>query len=150
MREVSMEGIRRHLTYANVVATMALLVAIAGGTTAIAVSKGKSKGTPVRVTKSSDITKNGSIKPGRVTDVKLAPNSVTASKLAGIDVVQQAFASTGTVPCPAGKRLIGGGAKGNPELGASFPDGNGWRASTETSLTEVTGYALCLKESPGS
>ena len=31
-----MRRLRRHLTYANVAATLALLIAIAGGTTAIA------------------------------------------------------------------------------------------------------------------
>jgi hypothetical protein len=34
-----MQRLRRHLTYANIAATLALIIAIAGGTTAIAGSK---------------------------------------------------------------------------------------------------------------
>ena len=46
------------LTYANVVATIALVIAVAGGTTAIAVSRSASK---------SDVNKKGNIRGGRVT-----------------------------------------------------------------------------------
>ena len=58
---------RRHLTYANVAATLALFVAVAGGTTAIALNSA-----PKNSVKSSSIK----------------PFNVTAGDLAGVRVVE--------------------------------------------------------------
>ena len=76
-----MHKLRRKLTYANVVATLALIVAVAGGSTAVAVTANASK-------KKTDVNKKGNIRAGRVTAKKLANGNVTAAKLAGIDIVQ--------------------------------------------------------------
>ena len=130
-----MDGLRRHLSYANVVATLALVIAIAGGTTAIAVSKGKR----------ADINKKGNIRTGHVTTPKLADGAVTAPKvaagnvtagaLAGVDVVQVTGGGIATATCPNGERLMTGGAipeTGGQTLATSSPSegGNGWTAST--------------------
>jgi hypothetical protein len=150
----SMKGIRRHLTYANVVATLALFAAIAGGTTAIAVSKGG---------KNTDVNKKGNIRAGRVTTPKLADGAVTASKLAagnvtasrlaGIDLVQATGTSLVTASCPGGERLLSGGAVSlGPgfELVSSAPNetGAGWSGSGG-GQAGVRVIALCLKGTPG-
>ena len=62
-----MRRIRSHLSYANVAATLALIIAIAGGTTAIAGSKA---------------AKNS------VASSSIKPFNVTARDLAGVKVVQ--------------------------------------------------------------
>ena len=149
-----MDGIRRHLSYANVTATIALVIAIAGGTTAIAVSKGA---------KSPDVNKKGNIRAGHVTTPKLADGSVTASKiaggnvtagqLAGVDVVQATGTPTSTATCPSGERLVSGGAvalTGGTSLGSSSPSeaGNGWTASGG-GAGGVRVVALCLKATAG-
>jgi hypothetical protein len=144
-----MHRFRRHLNYANVAATLALVIAVAGGTTAIAVSKGS---------KSNDINKKGNIRAGHVTTSKLANGNVTASKLAGIDVVQASTnTSAVTATCPDGERLLGGGAQDNGQpagvsLAASAPSGNGWNARIDTAspASRLDVYALCLKTAPGS
>ena len=142
-----MHRLRRHLSYANVVATLALIVAVAGGTTAIAVSKAKKKGAVVRVTRKSDISKKGKIRPGHV----------TAAKLAGIDVVQRRFAlslPTNVAACPAGEMLLAGGIEihsSSPPGAAidhSHPVGNGWLGASNFSETDQTVYALCLRATP--
>jgi hypothetical protein len=136
--------LRRHLSYANVVATLALVVAVAGGTTAIAGSAGKKKGAVVRVTKNSDVSKKGKIRPGHA----------TAAKLAGVDVVQRRFTHSdvsNVVSCPAEEVLLGGGAlihSSNPPgsvLESSGPVGNGWLAAFNFANTDYSVYALCLR-----
>ena len=135
--------LRRHLNYANVAATAALIIAVAGIPTAIAVSKGA---------KRSDINSKGKIRTGHVTTAKLADGSVTAAKIAGVDVVQAAGNGGATVTCPAGERLLGGGGDipsgGGAALQRSQPEGNGWHAGQNagTGNSSVTVYALCLKD----
>ncbi len=142
-----MHRLRRHLTYANVVATLALVLAAAGGTTALAVAIQGSK-------KSSDVNRTGNIRSGRVTAKKIADGSVTAAKLAGIDVVEaNDTGGNATATCPGGERLISGGARMNsipPSVAivVSAPKGNGWNAVTNAS-SNLNAYALCLKPSPG-
>jgi hypothetical protein len=139
-----MQRLRPHLSYANIVATLALVVAVAGGTTAVAVSAGKKKGAVVRVTKGSDVSKKGNVRSGHV----------TASKLAGVDVVQRRF--TVSVPgnvaeCPSGEQLVGGGAVIHPSsppgtaLESSGPNGNGWLGIASQASADYSVYALCLR-----
>jgi hypothetical protein len=131
---------RKHLSYANVTATLALIVAVAGGTTAVAVT--------VNASKKSDVNKKGNIRAGKVTAKKLADGSVVASKLAPTEVVSvQSGFPVSTATCPAGTRLIGGGGTAGlgERLFSSTPNGNGWRA--ESPGTPIA-YALCLK-TPG-
>jgi hypothetical protein len=82
-----MRRIRRHLSYANVASTLALLVAIAGGT-AIA---------------GSNAPKNS------VTTNSIKPHHVTARDLAGIRVVEVDQKFSAFAPCGRRERLLGGG-----------------------------------------
>jgi hypothetical protein len=131
--------IRRQLTYANVMSTIAVIIAVAGGSTAVAVT--------VNASKKSDINKKGNIRPARVTTPKIAGAAVTSPKLAAIDVVQASSAVTiATAICSGGERLIGGGGLvfGGASLAGSWPDGNGWSVASNGAATK-TAYALCLK-----
>jgi hypothetical protein len=135
-----MQWLRSHLSYANVAATLALVISVASGTTAIAVSKGS---------KHNDITKKGNIRAGHV----------TASKLAGIDVVQRDFAIASPghdADCPVGERLLSGGvdihspSPTGAAITSSHPVGNSWEGNVTSATTNYTVYALCLKPTPGS
>ena len=112
-----MHKLRRKLTYANVVATLALIVAVAGGSTAVALTANASK-------KKTDVNKKGNIRAGRVTAKKLANGNVTAAKLAGIDIVHANRSGLVAVAtCPSGELLLGGGADvlGSASLTRSAP-----------------------------
>src|SRR5215207_4287712 len=118
--------LRRHLTYANVASTLALLIAVAGGTTAIAINKAP---------------KNS------VASSSIRPFNVTARDLAGIRVVEAASQFSAFAPCAQGERLVGGGGSPIPSggpLGASRPGNNGWYveqgSGPESRL--MTAYAL--------
>ena len=115
------------------------MIAVAGVPTAVAISKSAKK---------SDVNKKGNIRAGRVTAKKLANQNVTAAKLAGIDIVQRGGDSQATAFCPAGERLLSGGAVGGDfrAVGAT-PQGNGWTAVVGSG--GVTVSAVCLKANPG-
>ncbi|MGA8218346.1 MAG: hypothetical protein WB771_07250, partial [Solirubrobacterales bacterium] len=121
----------------------ALIIAVAGGGTALAVA--------IHSSKKSDINKKGNIRVGRVTAKKLANGNVTAAKLAGIDVVQGSDTTTGGLAfCPPGELLLSGGAEltgsSTGTILVSAPEGNGWHARRSGLGLKV--YALCLKASP--
>jgi hypothetical protein len=97
------------------------------------------------------------LKDGSINASKLAGGAVRAPALGPISVVRQ----TATVAarqhgnaiarCPAGTRLIGGGANDNAgqNLTGSFPFGdNGWGVNYRNDFAgasiTVTAYALCL------
>lgn len=91
---------RRHITYANVVATIALFGMIAGGT-AIAVTK----------------IGSNAIKRGAVTKPKLAKNAVGAKKLGRVQLVEgdEVSVPSGSqrfveVECKRKARVLSGGA----------------------------------------
>jgi hypothetical protein len=125
---------RPHLTYANVVSTLALLIAVAGGTTAIAVSKAP---------------KNS------VASSSIKPFNVTARDLAGVRLVEVDQQFSAFAPCARSERLLGGGGSPIPPgglvgLGVSRPGGNGWCVQQgEGPNTLMAAYALCLKAKPG-
>jgi hypothetical protein len=122
-----MRRIKRHLSYANVAATLALLIAIAGGTTAIAGS---------RAPKNS------------VASSSIKPFNVTARDLAGIRLVQVSGQVNAFAPCPGGERLIGGGG-GASSVGVSSPRNNGWYVEQASGPDRpVSANALCLKAKP--
>jgi hypothetical protein len=126
--------IRRHLSYANVTATLALVIAIAGGTTAIAGSKAP---------------KNS------VVSSSIRPFNVTAGDLAGIRIVEVDGQFSVFAPCRKRERLIGGGGSsippGFPDLAVSRPGNNGWQVQQgEGPNTLMAAYALCLKAKPSS
>jgi hypothetical protein len=144
-----MTSLRSHLTYANVVATLALVVAVAGGSTAIAVSS--------KVKKNSVGTKQ--LKNGSVTAAKLANGNVTAPKLAPVRIVSAqgtgAPATDAIAQCSGNDRLLGGGAQAAPggSLSASKSSplsAPGWDAATTPIGPSATAQALCLSATPGS
>ena len=115
-----MNSIRSKLSYANVVSTLALIVAIGGGTTAVAIS-GKVGAKDLAKIK---IRKVGS--PPNVSRVGVKAR------------------------CRKGERLLSGGAEmaSNGILQASRPEGNGWRAEGAGGGFPTSGsaYALCLRK----
>jgi hypothetical protein len=130
-----MKKLRGNLTYANVVATLALVIAVAGGSTAIAVT--------VNASKNSDVNKKGNIRAGHVTTAKLAAAAVIASKLGAIEVVRSTRPNNAEADCPGGEQLLAGGAiGGGGPVGSSYPLGNGWFVE---STGTPTAFALCLK-----
>jgi hypothetical protein len=130
--------LKKNLSYANVVATLALIVAIAGGGTAIALSVGKNS----------------------VTTKSIKPGNVTAQDLAGIRVATALGSGTSsgtTVTCTPSEQMLAGGAEArsttSPPGGDRFltashptPDGSGWTARADSG---VVVYVLCLRAKPG-
>ena len=125
--------IRSKLSYANVVATLALLVAISGGATAIAISAGKNT----------------------VTTKSIKPGNVTAQDLAPIKTVVEQMTLTGGPPiirlfCPPKSRPLSGGGVGGAGVQASYPTPGGWQVNFEGSAGQsAVGYVLCLTGGPG-
>jgi hypothetical protein len=128
----------RKLTYANVMSTIAVVIALAGGSTAVAVT--------VNASKKSDVNKKGNVRAGRVTTPKLADAAVSAPKLGSVRVVQASGSPFATAVCSSGERLLGGGGDTTvpADLVASRPEGNGWTAAVDGAFG-VTAYALCLR-----
>ena len=126
-----MHRLRRHLSYANVAATLALIIAVAGGTTAIA---------------------GGKAAPNSVASSSIKAHNVTARDLAGIRVVQVTGQVSVFAPCGRGERLLGGGGSTGGPLGASRPGNNGWFVQQGSGPEDrlMTAYALCLKKKPGT
>jgi hypothetical protein len=134
----------RSPSYAEVMSTVAVVVALAGGSTAVAISASG---------KNADVNKKGNIRAARVTEAKIADSNVTAAKLAGIDRVQVTGQGTALATCPSGERLIGGGGalSGGPQqFDTSLPEGNGWRVGPQFGggSSTATSIALCLRANP--
>ena len=124
-----MSRIRRHLNYANVAATMALVIAIGGTTTAIAVNKAP---------------KNS------VVSASIKPFNVAAGDLAGIRTVQVTSSFRAVATCSPHERLFGGGGVATGGVRTSAPQGNGWSVERDDGQNQpVVAYALCLKGKPG-
>jgi hypothetical protein len=127
--------LRDKLTYANVAASLALVVAVAGGTTAIAASQAP-----------HNSVASSSIKPG----------NVTSGDLAGVRVVQMSGIFKAFATCGKGEKLLGGGGDvggGTSNVGASRPGSNGWFVQQGATTgapgdLPVSAYALCLRAKP--
>jgi len=123
---------RRHLTYANVVATLALVVAVAGGSTAVAISASK------KAPKNS------------VTSAAIRDGSVTAKDLAGVRY-ESALTNSNvqTLNCQPGEQLLSGGWSSPAEVTADGPtqDGQGWLRANAPGGGVVS--ILCLRATPG-
>jgi hypothetical protein len=153
-----MTSFRRHLSYANVMATIAVVIAVAGIPSAVAITTSRVKKNSVgaKQLKKGSVTAD-KLAPGAVTDAKIADGNVTASKLAGIHLVADNRApGSGTLAtCQAPERLLSGGATteggtlsaSQPEL--TSPTVNQW-TSAGTGGSASNGYALCLKNTPGT
>jgi hypothetical protein len=142
-----MKELRGKLTYSNVTATLALVVALAGGTTAIA---GGFKAPKNSVTSKS-------IRPGNVTSKDLTrivsvtvPGQLTdASPGDGVE------ATTALSPtCPSGGRLVSAGGGGSGTHLVSLIPGDAAATvliGTDTAGTkQVTANVRCLLRSPGA
>jgi hypothetical protein len=125
-----MHHIKRHLSYPNVTATLALIIAVAGGTTAIA---------------RDNAAKNS------VASSSIKPFNVTAGDLAGVRVVQVTGQFKSLAPCARRERLLGGGGGAAGGARISAPQGNGWYVEQDSGPLNqpVVAYALCLKAKPG-
>ena len=128
-----LQRLRSHLSYANVIATLALIVAVSGGATAIAIT----------ASKNSVTTK--SIRSGAVRAKNLGPTAVRTAEGTG----------QATALCAKGERVLGGGglAEGSGPglhvLQKSHPSGNGWFALSAQDMAgtlTTTAYALCLRK----
>src|SRR5262245_15347842 len=139
--------LRPNPSYANVAATVALLLAVGGGTTAIALQGKNTVGTD---------------------DIR--PGNVTGRDLSRIRVIRRVFTlpppqMTGDVSsdffilrCPRGTRVVGGGGGISPSgsglgwITRTDPRGNGWQITASQQTTQpasVAVTAMCLKRKPG-
>jgi hypothetical protein len=129
-----MHRLKPHLSYANVAATLALIIAVAGGTTAIA---------------------GGNAAKNSVASSSIKPFNVTARDLAGIRVVEVDAQFSAFAQCDRRERLLGGGGSPIPpggliDLGVSRPGDNGWFVQQGGGPDRLmAAYALCLKAKPG-
>jgi hypothetical protein len=139
-----MRRIQRHVTYANVVATLALLVAVGGGS-AMALS-GKNS---VR----SDDVKNGQITSKDLAPIRVATQSATLTDLAADGVWTYIRVEA---KCLRGEQALGGGATnavtGSPASivqSNSIPGGWGVTAGSDSgTVAPVVATALCLRAKP--
>ena len=140
-----MDRIRRHASYANVTATLALIVAVAGGTTAIA----------VKSTAPKNSVTSKSIRPYNVTARDLTRlievrGQTTFSDPGSADGVS--VSATATAPCPAGTRVISGGGFVDSDQAAligSDPISEGWVVSAKAdgaNQVTITVIARCLSK----
>jgi hypothetical protein len=135
--------VRRHLTYSNIAATLALVIAIGGGTAAIA---------GVRIAPKNSVTTKS-----------IRQNNVTSRDLTGIVRVTSSSSfndpappdgtfggGNASVSCPAGTRLISGGGgvdNSRAQVTNSAPVGEGWAVAASgdgTNTATITVVAKCL------
>jgi hypothetical protein len=141
--------LRSHLTYANVMATIAVFLALGGAATAALKLPKKSVGTKqlkrsaVSNPKLADgAVTNSKLAAGAVTDPKVQGGTLTAGKIAPDQVVKGVVArefvslnqGSGAffdqdLQCAAGEQAVGGGATGTTAGTRSFPSND-----TETDL----------------
>ena len=145
-----MSRFRRHLTYANVASTLALLGAIAGGTTAVA--------DKLTAPKNSVTTK--SIRPHNVTARDMTRLIQVFGRATFTDsTLDGTFGrNTAVASCPPGSRLItGGGSVDNirAHISGSQPNAGFWSVTAVgdgTNQATITAIAWCLAkraEKPG-
>jgi hypothetical protein len=139
-----MSRIRNHLTYANVVATLALIIAVAGGTTAIAITAAKNSVTTKSIRDGNVTAKD----LGRIRSI--AERGQLSDPVSGDGTPGSAFA---IARCPSGSQLLGGGVLGGEVVASAPVSGKrpGWQGSIlsdagPTGSVKVT--ALCLLRRP--
>jgi hypothetical protein len=147
-----MRRIREHLTYANVMATIAVFVALGGGAYALDGRNSVDSGDIQRnAVKSSDIAR------GAVKGSEIANGRVGAADLGRIIEVSNtiqipANSNEGTLgQCPAGTQVISGGGFPGFNSGTLVvfkAQDNNWRVDARNSANmpmALTAYAYCLK-----
>ena len=152
--------IRKHLTYANVMATLALVFAVAGGTAYATHLVVRSNDIVNDQVKSADV-RNDNLRGGGLTSSDIATDAVGADEWGSVTVVSNntsvpADGGVGevTVTCGSGEQLIGGGARfpfPSGDLSKStvgfFGHGPGWVAAGQNNgqvAQDLTVHALCL------
>ena len=168
-----MDAVRARLTYANVIATLALFLALGGSAYAVTAGKNTvtSKSIVKGAVKTADIANKAvsskKLKPGAVPTNAISSNSINADKLGSVvtrSATKNLLASStnsAIVYCKPGEQLLGGGssAVGSDIEQASTPtqvnhdpeDGapaQGWLAtytSTGTGTATIFAWAICLQ-----
>jgi hypothetical protein len=145
-----MRVLLRKLTYANVVATLALFLAVSGGAVMAASQLGKnavqSKNIARNAVKSQDIASNAvktrNLAKNSVKSAKLAANAVTEKKIAKGSITR-AKLKTGTL---AGLQIVDAQASNIPGLTTPVPSGPGVPIALAgtTSFTPATGKSYEL------
>jgi hypothetical protein len=140
-----MRALRERLTYANVVATLALVIAIGGGTAFALKGKG--------------VVTSYNIRNGHVTGVDLSTTRTVSKPFTVPDAAFDNNWSGGatTVFCPRGFRLIAGGGAAPPALRSAIvlsqPNvQGGWTLTVKQDsgqTLEARAVALCIKKKPG-
>jgi len=144
-----MHRLRRHLSYANVTATIALIVAVAGGTTAIA-----GRATAPKNSVTSKSIRNGNVTAKDLTSVVRVNVSGTVTDPTANDGNYTAGAAQAT--CPAGARPISGGVSGGGInrvfVASSVMSPNGWAGGVSSDAggtQQFTVTAWCLVRKAG-
>lgn len=159
-----MDRLRRSLSFANVVAVLALFFALGGTVYAagkISGSQIKPGSMPGNRIKNKSLTAK-QIKPGSLTGAQINGSTLTGVSASSLGTVQyvstvvplvsEASAGTsGTAGCPVGQKVIGGGATvNNPNFAyvnesAPSADRNGWFADGYSGIPGVsmTITAIC-------
>lgn len=159
-----MSQIKKILTFSNVIALLALFVALGGSVYAASKINGKQikpKSIPANRIKPGSLT-GTQIKAGSLTGKQVVGSSLTGVNASGLASVQYATAAvslvqnadagtTGSAACPAGTKVIGGGAIVSDEkegyVNDSGPtaDRAGWSATgfSGATTTTMTITAIC-------
>jgi hypothetical protein len=160
-------AIRARMSYANVIATLALFVAL-GGSSYAALQLPRNSVGPTQLKKNAVTA--AKIKRNAVTAAKIKRNAVTGSKIneATLGTIPQAAAadalgnldynsatfanppeadSTGAVSCDPGQRVVGGGVKVDDILNQnedeSYPRGtDGWSGAVFNSGTDMRNFTV--------
>ncbi|HEX5714107.1 MAG TPA: hypothetical protein VFX85_12415 [Solirubrobacterales bacterium] len=173
-----MKRIQKVFSFSNVVAVMALFLALGGSVYAassnkIDGTKIKAKSLPGNRIKPKSLTgaqvkaktlTGAKIKPGSLTGKQVVGKSLTGVKAASLNEVNYAVTTvnlvrykpggtTATAECPAGQKVIGGGAVVNKDLDAGINDSGpqvsrgGWEATAYTGSDgmSMTVTAICTK-----
>ncbi|HYZ29376.1 MAG TPA: hypothetical protein VE570_10000 [Thermoleophilaceae bacterium] len=153
---------RPHLTYANVIATLALFIALGGSGYAATQLSRNSVGT--RQLKANAVTgskvRDDSLTGADINEASLATDVAVSYKTATATAPASSAANAATATCDSGQQVVAGGVKLDPPnvglVNDSFPDSNNtaWtarvgNASNGSSATSVnfTVYAICTTAS---
>ena len=154
--------LRPRLTYSNVVATLALFIALGGGAYAATTLPRNSVGTKqlMKNAVTGAKVRNHSLTAADINPATLRTAAAVAYKTAAGTAPAGSAANTATATCDSGQQVIGGGVQLNPAaigvVNDSFPDSNNtaWTArvgnasngSTAQPLN-FTVYAICAAAS---
>jgi hypothetical protein len=174
---ITITSLRRHLSYANVTATLSLFIAL-GGAGAYAAAQIGSSDIAKNAVKSKHI-RNGQVRGADIGDAQVTSSEIADGQVFGSDVangsiraediepgafdldvtvVEAQGTGSATPTCPAGTTLVGGGATGTGDdvPQSSRPLTDAWDvevidlpAGTGDAVEGLAlGYAVCASISP--